>query len=540
MLRASLPVFLCFLLLPAALRGQELIDVQIKHAQSMRPLTQGEVTIHRLLGDVVLAHDSAVMFCDSAYVYPESNSFDAFGRVRIRNGSMRIRGDEMHYDGDTGQGAMAGKEVVLHDTIKEATLYSDRLFFDTQTNQAWYTTWGHLYTADSDLKSTRGYYYSDSHTAVVSVGVEFHSQEIDALSDSLLYDRIEERCYFWGRTFVYHEEGVAMGDEGWFDRVSGQGEFRRNVALDHGSERIFADWLYLDREMKFADAKGHVVMEDSLGYNRLYSQRVRYWNDPRRGLADEAPMLWSVDTASEARDTLMVRANQFVAWQAPRTHPTGELDTITYARAEGDVRLFRRDMQLVADSLYYNGLDSTAKAWREPYPYLWNEDSQVSSRFITAYLSEDLDSVHFEERVLIASQDEGEHYNQIAGQNMWVYFRDSDVHKVDIRGDGDVIFFMYDKAELIGVNRIKSPHFTIAVQDRKPQQIVFYESPHSRILPIRDAVKEDMRMYGFEWKADLRPQGPGDILPAWLSDLDFYFPRKSVLRLQMQKKPGGK
>lgn len=518
-------------------RAQEAIDIRIVYAKSMRPLQRGDTTIHRLLGEVALAHDSAVMFCDSAYVFPETNTFDAFGRVRIKNGAMRIRGDEMHYDGDTGKGRMLGQRVVLIDSAQDAKLYSDQLFFDTQTNEAWYTTWGHLYSGESDLKSSRGYYYSDTHVAVVAGNVVFHSDEVDALADSLQYNRREERCYFWKRATVFQKESTAISQEGWFDRVSGLGEFRGEVDMDRGSERLFADWIYVDREMKFIDAQGHVAMEDSLGYNRIYSQRVRYWNDPRRGIADNEPMLWTLDTTSAQTDTLYMRANQFVGWQVPRDTVGIKPDTLTFGRAEGAVRLFRNDLQLIADTVYYNGTDSTVLAWRKPYPYLWGNESQVSAKLITGYLSQQIDSLHFQDKVIVASQVDSLHFNQMSGRDMWAYFSNSEVYRIDVKGDGDVIFYMDDDGQLIGINRIKSPHFVVHVKNREPKKVVFYQNPHSNMLPIQDATVEDQKIFGFEWREDLRPIAPKDIIPSWLNDIDFYRARKKELNAAILLRP---
>ena len=42
--------------------------------------------VKRLIGNVRLKHEDALMFCDSAYVYSKTNKMDAYGHVRIVQG----------------------------------------------------------------------------------------------------------------------------------------------------------------------------------------------------------------------------------------------------------------------------------------------------------------------------------------------------------------------------------------------------------------------------------------------------------------------
>ena len=41
-----------------------------------------------LRGNVVFRHDNALMYCDSAYFYEQTNSLDAFGHVRNQSGTL--------------------------------------------------------------------------------------------------------------------------------------------------------------------------------------------------------------------------------------------------------------------------------------------------------------------------------------------------------------------------------------------------------------------------------------------------------------------
>ena len=55
-----------------------------------------------LTGNVLFRHDDALMYCDSAYFYENSNSLDAYGHVRLVQGDTVMGfGDKLFYDGNT-------------------------------------------------------------------------------------------------------------------------------------------------------------------------------------------------------------------------------------------------------------------------------------------------------------------------------------------------------------------------------------------------------------------------------------------------------
>ena len=59
-------------------------------------------SIHRtaqfLVGNVKFLHDGVYMYCDSALFYESTNSFDAFGHVRMVQGdTLSLTGDVLYY-----------------------------------------------------------------------------------------------------------------------------------------------------------------------------------------------------------------------------------------------------------------------------------------------------------------------------------------------------------------------------------------------------------------------------------------------------------
>ena len=103
--------------------------VYLIHADSLRYNQFGNnPTAQVLNGNVSFRHKGAKLYCDSAYFYQESNSFRAFGHVKMYQGdTLSLFSDYAFYDGND-QMAEARHNVVL--THRKTKLYTDSLNYD--------------------------------------------------------------------------------------------------------------------------------------------------------------------------------------------------------------------------------------------------------------------------------------------------------------------------------------------------------------------------------------------------------------------------
>ena len=518
------------------------VDVSIKRARSMKPLQIGERTVHRLLGDVLLEHDGAIMRCDSAYLFQENNRFRAYGRVVIHSKGLRIVGDSLYYEGELGTGRIFGKNVELRDTIQNYTLWSDVLDYDTQENSVRFSTWGRMRSEKNELESLRGEYLADQSLTILSGEVRFQGEELRSFSDTLEYNSNARMLYLWGNIRMYRLEQVGLCNKGWYNLDTKQSELQGSVAFRDKGEHFFSDRLYIDSEKKTLEATGHVLLEDSVRQDRTYTEHLFYWSEPQRIIADKAPMIYRVDSTSLPADTLYMRAESFdIKAETLERKVSGKLqyDTVYHIWALNKVRSYRNDFQIACDTLYVNGRGSLFTLQGKPYPYLWNANSQISAEHITGYLGEQgVDSMYFEDKVFVGMQDGDEYYNQMTGLVMHAYLHENKLNCIRMEGEGDVIFFMREAEELIGVNRIKSPRYKIEIVDNAASEVVFYTTTQSVMLPLHETQQEDRVLYGFRWRSDLRPKSKEDIIPSWLQDLNFH----TTLREQIDdcyKKEGG-
>lgn len=509
--------------------------VEIRRARTMKPLKVGGVTVMRLIDSVVLEHEGVLLHCDSAYVYQENNSFDAYGKVRIEGEGSLIRGEALYYEGATKSGRMTGVPVELVDTESGAYLWTDFLFFNTETESAYYVTGGRVETTDYRVLSRRGYYASANSRTTFSGDVVIRGTDVDMVGDSVELYRDVGRLRFFNRTRIYQDSSFLYGDSGVYDRESRKLSVLQNVSLRRGANTLFSDYLRLEQESGYALARGRAVLVDSTGDNRLYGHRVELWQKDDRVLATDSPLVYSVDTTSSPSDTLFLRADTLFAWRdtlvrGDTLQGVRSVDTVWYVRALHAVRAYSRGQQAVADSMYYNGLDSTVTLYRLPVPYVWKEDMQAYGKSIVGYLGDGrVDSVLMKGNVFVAQRDGASTYNQIYGQLVSARLDSTGVRFVRVREDGKVIFFMRDEGKLIGVNKVAAPAFNVWLEANSIQNVTFYSNAMSDVIPYKDAVTEDKVLPGYAWNDSLQPKRRDAVIPSWIGRLDYYETRRAAI-----------
>ena len=116
----------------------------------------------RLIGNVVFKQENTFMYCDSAYFYSESNSFDAYQNVKVTEGEeMSLTGDFLNYDGNT-KIAKVRVNILLKDG--ETELRTETLDFYREENYAIYRNGGQIINKKDKvtLTSGLGIYFPDS------------------------------------------------------------------------------------------------------------------------------------------------------------------------------------------------------------------------------------------------------------------------------------------------------------------------------------------------------------------------------------------
>ncbi len=472
--------------------------IELIHANELQYDERKTGKVRRLLGDVQFKHDDVLMYCDSAWLYNETNTMDAFSRVHIKQGdTLDLYGDKLNYNGNTKL-AVVTNNVKLVD--KEITLTTDQLIYDRNTGISNYSTGGKIVQKEDTLTSVFGYYYSNDKMLHFRKNVVLLNPKYTINSDTLKYKTTTEVAYFLGPTVIVSEENTIYCENGWYDTRNDVSQFNKNAKITSKEQTITGDSIYYDRKTGFGKAIQNIEVRDTVQkvvINGNYGEFFR--KEENTVVTGEALMKQNMDG-----DTLYLHADTL------RTI----LDTVSEKRtlfAYHKAKFFKSDFQGMCDSLVYSYKDSVIKMFR--LPVIWNDSNQLTAD--TVYLQMANGKMHemkMRNTAFIISSEDTAHFNQIKGKNMNGYFRENKLYKVRVIGNGQTLYYAKEEGKPIeNVNKAESSDMLIFVDSNKVKTITFITKPDATFYPIKELAAEELKLKDFSWKSILRPKKIEDI-----------------------------
>ncbi len=484
--------------------AQQKSRIRFEGAKSMKNLNINGQKIIRYIGNVRFRHENTRIVCDSAYQNPDDNWFDAFGNVSIQQGSTRITGQTLHFDGKTSVGKITGKEVKLID--EETTLTTQTLFFNSKTNVAYYTTPGVITSKESKLSSQRGYFNRFSNLLSFAGNVVMVDPNGTIYTDSLSYNTQNELAYFFGPTHIFNEDNYAYCEKGWYNKKIEQTNLQQNAYILSQENKIFGNNIFYDKSIKFAHAIGNVVLVDTLNRAYIYGQKANFWQETEQAEVTENPYLMLIDNS----DSLFLKANYFKV--ITQKHENSTDSSYRVLKALGNVAFYRHDVQGFCDSMIYNTRDSAIDMYVDPI--LWNDVNQMTADHITIHSKNNkINQMDFNGNAFITSFEQDKFYNQIKGKTITAFFSNGKAEKIDVNGNGQAVYFIRDGNTLTLANRSESARISIMVKDNKASRVTFHEKPSSNLYPIEKVELEDVMLKGFKWLEAKRPANRYSVIP---------------------------
>lgn len=495
----QISVFLFFMMLLSAfptqaqqLRIRFLSFGAMMHSESMPDVV-------RLTGNPVFEHDGAYLYCDSAWLNEVTNNLDCFGRVRIKSSdTLNLYGNFLHYDGNT-------KIATIRDNVrlvdKQTTLTTDYMIYDRNTGIANYTSGGKMVNGDNVLTSRRCYYYTNQKLIYFRDDVVMTNPEYKINCDTLKYNTVSRISYFLGPTIIKGKNNYIYCEDGEYDRVSSKSRFSINALLVDQNRRLTGDSLYYDDKLKYGKAVRNVVMTDTSQNVRVRGNYAEYFKS--RGYTYITGK--AVAELGEEKDTLFIHADTLHATFDTIKNETRELF------AYRNCRFFRKDLQGACDSLYYSFADSVITMYR--LPILWSDRNQMTADTIKILTGKNtIKQMFLYSLAFIVSRDSTVTYNQIKGRNMIAYFKDKELHFIDVLGNAETVYYVReDDKSLMGVNAAQGSKMRFYVSDSKIDRILYLDKPHGSLMPEQNLTPEQKQLKGFMWREVERPQKSTDI-----------------------------
>ena len=456
-----------------------------------------------LRGNVAFRHGTMYMYCDSACYYEASNSFEAFGNVRMKQGdTLSLRGKHLYYDGEE-QLAQLREDVKLRH--KTTTLTTDSLDYDRIYNLGYFMNGGTMIDGDNVLTSDWGEYNTGTKMATFNYHVKLVNPKYTLTSDTLRYNTTNGIANIVGPSDIYSDDNHIYSELGFYDTRSDRARmFGRSKLSNNDGKSLIGDSLFYERKTGVGKAFRNIVYTDTVNKNG-FTGNYCYYNE-KTGYAVAYDSAVAIDF-SQGPDTLYMHADTFRL-------QTFNIETDSAYRkmhAYHKVRAFRKDVQAVCDSLVFNSKDSCMTMYDNPI--VWNNNQQLVGEEISVYMRDStIDWAHVQRQAMSVEKMDSTHYNQVSGKEMKAFFTDGKMHQADVLNNVRSIYYPLDDDSLIiGLNYAETSKLSLFIKENKLQKIIMSPQSNGVLYPLDQAPENKRYLDGFAWFDYIRPTDKDDI-----------------------------
>lgn len=455
-----------------------------------------------LNGNVAFRHKGARLTCDSAYFYQESNSFKAFGHVKMLQGdTLSLFSDYAFYDGDN-QMAEARNNVVL--THRGTKLYTDSLNYDRLYGIGYFFEGGRMVDRNNVLVSDWGEYDTETREAIFNYDVSLKNKKFLLNTDTLYYDTKTSLAHVVGPSRITSGESVINTVDGFYDTNKEVARLYGRATLTNKGKELTGDSLFYDEKEGVSRGYMNVVYKDVENKNELNCDY--FWYNEKSGMALATDSAVMKDYSQ--KDTLFVHSDTIRMY-------TYNIETDSVYRTLHcyyKVRAFRNDVQAVCDSLVYNSKDSCMTMYKDPIT--WNAERQLLGEIIKVYMKDStIDRAHVINQALSAELlYDGKHYNQVASREMFAYFDKGELSRTEAQGNVMVVFYPVDDKDstLMGLVYLETDTLRMYMKDRQLQRI-WTPKNNGTMYPMTQIPPSRYKLPAFAWFDYIRPVDKDDI-----------------------------
>ena len=431
------------------------------------------------------------------------------------------------------------------------------LVYESEKDLATFTTPTDVWKDENMLSSANGWYNKGQELFFFTDNVHIMSEDQEGWCDSLYFRRMTSDVEMLGNAQVTDTTRNVFALAGrieYLDSLSKTTLTRKPAVISQTEEEDGSvDTVYLGAEkliyftipmfqvdsMALVDAEKRVsdLNVDPVGEYRKKAAEAAAkaaeesaMNDPnlaakkaaeeKRQAAREA----AIAAAREAQmketevvaDSLMVKdsLDTEVALDTVAVEPPKDSTRIGFLEAIKNVRIFKKSMQVVCDSLLYTDLDSLARMYKDPI--VWQETTrQYAADSISLVIRGGaMQKASLMSNAFVTLQQDASHYNQIRGTEMLAFFGDKGaLDRFDVLGGASALFYIEENGVLATVNKTDSKMLSATFENGEIQRIHYYDQPKNDAYPKVQLVKEDRNLKGFNWMPERRPADRNAVTP---------------------------
>ena len=492
---------------------QEDPRIYLEHADELEYDVYGlrpDVQIAR--GKVKFRHKGGILTCDSAYFNEQSNSFEAFGHVFMKQGdTLTLKSEWAWYDGNDER-AEARRNVVL--THRKSKLFCDSLDYDRMYGVAYFFDGGKLIDKGSTLTSDWGQYNTETREAVFYYKVRLKNDRMTMYSDTLYYDTQTSVAHIVGDytsdknevgpSMIVNQGNIVRTTDGFYNTSTEESKLFGRSTVDNEEKTITADSLFSDSKNKIDEGFGNVVYVDKKNKNQFVGNHIYYDENIGYGFATDSAVVMDFSQ----NDTLYVHADSIKLY----TYNINTDSVYRVMHGFHKVRAYRTDIQAVCDSLVFNSKDSCLTLYKDPIA--WNMGRQVLGEVMHAYMQDS--TIRYADvigQAMSIERMDSAHYNQLASKEMQVYFQEGKARETWAIGNVQAVYYPIDDADttIIGLNFLETDTMKMYLSPERKLEKIWASKSTGTMYPITQIPSDKLRLPAFAWFENIRPKNKNDI-----------------------------
>jgi len=383
----------------------------------------------------------------------------------------------------------------------------------------------------------------------------YFTKQDTAFAKSIYYDRGKEIYILAGQASYQSPDNAVKGDKVTYEKMTGEMHVSGRSQVSDPPFLIDADTLDYNKSSKFGKADGKVIWRDTSAKTAIIADHVLYrgeskymkaHNDAGRPLfiteMDTDTMFLRADTLRAFRRIVAVKVNTGnertqqnelaetagisdtlnrtdslllnsspLADVMPEGKDSVRMDTLDFFTGEGKVRIFKSDMQAICDTLLFHQRDSVFLL--RGMPIVWSDSTQIAGDTIDLRMKKQkIDKVIVRSQATVVSTEDDLFYDQITGRQIEAAFLEGKLSRMDVSGNAQLVYYLRDDEKAyIGVNTTEASSMTFYLEDNKGKEIRNFNKPQSKVLPMEKTDHEALRVKGFQWSPEKRPDSSSSL-----------------------------
>lgn len=496
-------------------------------------------------GDVEFSHGAMLMYCDSAHFYPETESLDAFGNVRMEQGdTLFVYADELNYRGDKHIAYLYGDDNTPVRMInREVQLSTPVFIYDLLNEYGYYTESGELTDPKNKLTSMQGVYIPSTKEANFYENVVLTSlQKDDTLriyTDTLFYNTDTHTADLVSVSTIINKDATITTYQGTYNTDTELAElYKRSKVVASTGTTLEGDTLFYDRAIGIGEAFGNMEIVDT-AHCVILNGDYGYYNE----ITDSAFATGHALAREYSQgDTLYMHGKYLYSFSVTDSISVPEdtikgtqaytiIDTTHVMVAHPRVRFYRTDMQGICDSMRFQEKDSTMYMFH--HPVVWSDERQIFGNIIEVKLNDStIERATLPDFAFTAERVEENFFDQLAGKEMIAYFENSELKKLDVNGNVQAIMLpMENDSTYNKVVNVESSFLTADFKGREIEKMKMWPQTSGTVTPLYLAKKSLFYLPQFKWYAEMRPLSPADVfvVPPMMEELMSDIPPSSFV-----------